>query len=178
MGIDRYFERYYAKGPRRRPVRIEFCEADVLDAFDEWRRAVGIASEERLTAAATTREAESSEGPSRRHESLPAHLDRVIARLTTLRAGADRSLDDAIDAVIRELDSRRTEAKALRGEARRELLDRLRAIDGELWLRPNVSVMRQRLRSLAWKPARSWHPSRTVCRTARSRSRTAPPWRA
>ena len=42
-GIDRYFERYYAKGPRRRPVRIEFCEADVLDVFDEWRRAVGVA---------------------------------------------------------------------------------------------------------------------------------------
>jgi hypothetical protein len=41
-GIDRYFERYYRKGPRRRPVRIEFCEADVLDAFDEWRRAVGV----------------------------------------------------------------------------------------------------------------------------------------
>ena len=102
-GIDRYFERYYAKGPRRRPVRIEFCEADVLDAFDEWRRAVGIASESGslLPARAV---AESSEASSRRHESLPAHLDRVIARLTTLRAGADRSLDDAIDAVIRELD--------------------------------------------------------------------------
>ena len=41
-GIDRYFERDYAKGPRRRPVRIEFCEADVLDVFDEWRRAVGV----------------------------------------------------------------------------------------------------------------------------------------
>ena len=41
-GIDRYFERYYAKGPRRRPVRIEFCEADVLDVFDEWRRSVGV----------------------------------------------------------------------------------------------------------------------------------------
>ena len=41
-GIDRYFERYYRKGPRRRPVRIEFCEADVLDAFDDWRRAVGV----------------------------------------------------------------------------------------------------------------------------------------
>ena len=26
-GIDQYCERYYAKGPRRRPVRIEFCEA-------------------------------------------------------------------------------------------------------------------------------------------------------
>jgi hypothetical protein len=41
-GIDRYFERYYAKGPRRRPVRVEFCEADVMDVFDEWRRALGI----------------------------------------------------------------------------------------------------------------------------------------
>jgi len=38
-GIDRYFERYYAKGPRRRPVKIDFCEADVLDVFDQWRRA-------------------------------------------------------------------------------------------------------------------------------------------
>ena len=41
-GIDRYFERYYRKGPRRRPVKIDFCEADVLDAFDEWRRALGL----------------------------------------------------------------------------------------------------------------------------------------
>ena len=41
-GIDRYCERYYAKGPRRRPVRVEFCEADVLDTFDEWRRATGL----------------------------------------------------------------------------------------------------------------------------------------
>ena len=41
-GIDRYFERYYRKGARRRPVRIDFCDADVLDAFDEWRRALGL----------------------------------------------------------------------------------------------------------------------------------------
>ena len=41
-GIDRYFERYYRKGARRRPVQIVFCEADVLDAFDDWRRAVGL----------------------------------------------------------------------------------------------------------------------------------------
>ncbi len=92
-GIDRYFERYYAKGPRRRPVRIEFCEADVLDAFDEWRRAVGIASEARLTPATASNAESEPEESTRRQESLPAHLDRVIARLTTLRAGADRSLD-------------------------------------------------------------------------------------
>ncbi len=44
-GIDRYFERYYRNGPRRRPVKIDFCEADVLDVFDEWRRATGIVAE-------------------------------------------------------------------------------------------------------------------------------------
>ena len=43
-GIDRYFERYYRKGPRRRPVKIDFCDADVLDVFDEWRRATGVPS--------------------------------------------------------------------------------------------------------------------------------------
>jgi len=42
QGIDTYFVRYYAKGVRRRPVQIDFCEHDVLDAFDAWRRAVGV----------------------------------------------------------------------------------------------------------------------------------------
>jgi len=130
-GIDRYFERYYAKGPRRRPVRIEFCEADVLDAFDEWRRAVGITRDVRLAPAAGA-DPEASEESERRQESLPAHLDRVIARLTTLRAGADRTLDGTLDAVIRELDRRRAELKGLRGAARREFVDRLSAVDGEL----------------------------------------------
>jgi hypothetical protein len=130
-GIDRYFERYYSKGPRRRPVRIEFCEADVLDAFDEWRRAVGIASDARAASASDGGSAP-PDGETRKHESLPAHLDRVIARLTTLRAGPDRSLDDSLDAVIRELDSRRAEAKHLRGEARRTFVERLAAIDAEL----------------------------------------------
>jgi hypothetical protein len=129
-GIDRYFERYYAKGPRRRPVRIEFCEADVLDAFDEWRRAVGIAHETRATSDASSPSQQSDEA-SRKRDSLPAHLDRVITRLTTLRASAG-SLDSAIDAVIRDLDRHRAEARNVRGDARREFLERLSVIDGEL----------------------------------------------
>jgi hypothetical protein len=130
-GIDRYFERYYAKGSRRRPVRIEFCEADVLDAFDEWRRAVGIASEPRV-APAIGGASEPSDEPSRAHESLPAHLDRVIARLTSLRAGSDRSLDDVLDTVIRELDAHKAGARSLRGAARRVFVERLSALDAEL----------------------------------------------
>src|SRR3970282_2162051 len=74
-GIDRYFERYYAKGPRRRPVRVEFCEADVLDFFDEWRRAVGLGS----VGSDGSEGAEGSDpgaaGERGRHGSLPAHLE-------------------------------------------------------------------------------------------------------
>ena len=129
-GIDRYFERYYAKGPRRRPVRVEFCEADVLDVFDEWRRALGITIADASPVADGETQAESQQ--ERRHESLPAHLERVVARLTALRAGADRSLDGTIDEIVSEIDVARAGAKALRGDARQTLLDRLRTLDRAL----------------------------------------------
>jgi hypothetical protein len=127
-GIDRYFERYYAKGPRRRPVQIQFCEADVFDVFDEWRRAVGVPIREGGEDAVH----EDVDPSTRRHGSLPAHLDRVIARLTMVRGGEDRSLDDTVDRLVRELDVVRAGAKALRGDARSAFLERLSVLDGEL----------------------------------------------
>src|SRR4029453_9178311 len=72
-GVDRYFERYYAKGPRRRPVRIEFCEADVLDVFDEWRRALGVSAERQGSGAQNAASGADVSGP---RSSLPAHLER------------------------------------------------------------------------------------------------------
>ena len=117
-GVDRHVDRYYAKGPRRRPVRIGFCEADVLDVFDEWRRAVGVSGGE--------------EEPPRHRESLATHLERVVARLTALRAGASRLLDDTLDATVRELDAQRARAENLRGAGREGLLQRLREMDGRL----------------------------------------------
>ena len=127
-GVDRYFERYYAKGPRRRPVRVEFCEADVLDVFDDWKRAVGVGA-----AAQTDGEpVDEDAAVLRKRGTLPAHLDRVVSRLTALRAGKDRSLDATLDDIVRELDAARAGSKGLRGGAREALLDRLRALDGRL----------------------------------------------
>jgi hypothetical protein len=122
-GIDRYCERYYAKGSRRRPVRVEFCEADILDLFDDWRRAVGVSS-----SIGATEESRS------RRPALTAHIERAIARLLGTRAGGIRSdaLAGQIDAVVRELDLLIAEARHARGEARSRVIDRLAALDLDL----------------------------------------------
>ena len=132
-GIDRCVDRFAAKGHRRRPVRVEFCDADVLDVFDEWRRAVGVA--------AVSPDAGADDGgAARRHASLAAHLDRVVARLTALRASSGANLGDVVDSLVAELDGLRSAAKGLRGEARRHCLDRLQALDARL-----LASMRERL---------------------------------
>src|SRR4051812_2954380 len=126
-GIDRYFERYYRKGPRRRPVKIDFCEADVLDVFDEWRRAVGLPQ----VVGSQESGVESGEAVSRRRQSLPAHLERVVMRLTQARASGlvPVEFDPLIDRAARELDAARA---GVRGDARRALVDRLVRLDAEL----------------------------------------------
>jgi len=121
-GIDQYCERYYAKGHRRRPVRVEFCEADVLELFDDWRRAVGVSGHDG-----------GDEGTGRKPDTLPAHIDRVIARLTALRGGRSPDAFAArLDDTVRELDRLRGSAKQARGEARGAMLDRLAALDAAL----------------------------------------------
>lgn len=126
-GIDRCFERYYRKGPRRRPVHVEFCEADVLDAFDEWRRATGVAAAEAETPAqgATERAA--------RADSLAGHIERVLARLTALRGSQTPApLREALEEAVRALDGLRAEARRARGERREALRQRLQEIDAAL----------------------------------------------
>ena len=132
-GIDRCVDRFAAKGPRRRPVRIEFCDADVLDVFDEWRRAVGV------PAAAPDAEGDEA-AASRRHASLAAHLERVVARLTALRASSGANLGDVVDPLVTEIDAARAGAKGLRGEARKQFLERLQVLDATL-----IGVTRARL---------------------------------
>ena len=131
-GIDRYFERYYRKGPRRRPVKIDFCEADVLEVFDEWRRAVGVVASGE---AADPR-------PATRHASLPTHLERVVRRLTSGRADGSlgAEFDDVIDRVSAELDAARAKSGGLRGEARDALIDRLAMFDAELVQRARAAL--------------------------------------
>ena len=144
-GIDRYFERYYRQGPRRRPVKIDFCEADVLDAFDEWRRATGLTA----VSAGSVRAAPQPHGldgddssaaesqipiPISRQRSLPDHLERVLMRLSSARASGTLGprFEAVIDRVAAELDAARAKAGGVRGEARAALTARLEEIDREM----------------------------------------------
>ena len=119
-GIDRYCQRYYAKGPRRRPVRIEFCEADILDAFDDWRRAVGVPA-----AAGGSADPE----PAPRKTPLAQHLERAIARLAPAGVGRSAAFVTAISDIVRELDLLAPDAKGARGETRARIVGRLSEID-------------------------------------------------
>ncbi len=125
VGVDRYFERYYRKGPRRRPVRIEFCDADVRDAFDDWRRAVGVAR------AAESGGEESGRG---RRTSLASHIERAVDRLTVLRGSTQpgASLAGALDTIVRQLDGMRAMARTARGETRAALALELEMLDRQL----------------------------------------------
>ena len=142
QGMDRYVDRSNAKGMRRRPARVEFCEADVHDAFDAWRRAVGIQRADMDVAGegtdqgadAPVEEAPVEEAPrARARESLSTHLDRVIVRLTSLRAGETPEAWDAVlDEFVRTLDAMHPAARRARGEARERLLADLEALDARL----------------------------------------------
>jgi hypothetical protein len=152
-GIDRYCERYYAKGGRRRPVRIEFCEADILDAFDDWRRAVGVASVEAASQSA-------ADTGARPRAALATHIERALVRLRALSNpyGVSTAFGSQIDRTVRELDAFVAAARAARGESRARILQRLVALDEELLLSAVNEISPQRSADLEKEAAAELAP--------------------
>ena len=128
-GVDRTITRLTAKGPRRRPVRIEFCEADVRDAADQWRRAVGVRGA--AAGAPTESDLSADTAAAARVPSLPKHLERVLVRLSGLAATREwpASLVDALTATIRDVDACLDAARGARRQARTAILDQLVGIE-------------------------------------------------
>jgi len=149
QGIDRYVDRSSARGMRRRPARVEFCEADVMEAFDAWRRAVGIhraaaegasGSDGGGNAAPTDTDGETAPR-SRARESLSTHLDRVIVRLTSLRSGdVAEAWDAALEELVRTLDAMHPAARRAKGATRERLLAELETLDARLMERVRTAV--------------------------------------
>lgn len=120
-GIDRCCERHATRGPRRRPLRIEFCEADVLDLFDDWRRAIGTGADRVGEAAPSSR------------TSLALHIERTVSRLLALRLnGNAQGLATVIAGTVATLDELAATARQARGEARARIIARLGELDAAL----------------------------------------------
>jgi hypothetical protein len=152
QGIDRACTRYDAKGPRRRPLRIEFCEADVLEAFDAWRRAVGVGG--------GAEAAENEPDASPRKPALASHVERAIAKLAHVRGtGAARSPFDAyLEGAIRRLEELASSALRARGDARAELVARLREVDEMLIAAAVAHLEPERARALQAEAAQEIAP--------------------
>ena len=121
--IDRVVERADKRVGRRRPVRIECCDDEVLAAFDRWRRAVSVTQ---------VSPAEATGAPKR--GSLHAHVERVVVQLAAA-LGSDRApaaLKPAIQTALSALDSVLATGAAPRGAAREALIATLAGIDGDL----------------------------------------------
>jgi hypothetical protein len=124
-GIDRCCERHNAKAGRRRPVRIDFCEADIRDAFDDWRRAVGVVG--------TATDVEPG-APAHRKTALASHIDGAISRLRglTAKTGVSSELIARVERVVTELEALAAAAQGARGERRARIVGRLSELDREL----------------------------------------------
>jgi hypothetical protein len=119
-GIDATCERHNAKPGRRRPLRIEFCEADILKAFDDWRRAMGAFDA-------------TEEVPPSRKEPLASHIERTVQRLLAVRtSGSDTAVASAIAKALATLDQLVTNAREARGDARAAIISRLAELDAGL----------------------------------------------
>jgi hypothetical protein len=140
-GIEQKAQRHQL-GASRRPLRIEFCEPDVRELFDAWRRAVGV------TEPAGDRDAHdggrdfspgdvagpegpaSLETPAKRRPASKA-IDKAIDRLGRLagRLELPDEFREAVSHAIERLSAVREGLAHSRGAAREPWLEQLGSID-------------------------------------------------
>ena len=128
--VSRKAERHRA-GRSTRPLRIEFCTADVREVYTAWRRAVGIrntdgAIEEEAAAAAPAGD--------KRRASVGRHLQRAIDRLSQSASRLDLApaIRDALDAVLQEVAAISERSRGARGPARGSIASELAALDARM----------------------------------------------
>lgn len=160
--IDQTYTRYYASGSKRRPVRIEYCEPDVIDVFEEWSRAVGIGvthsnDHELRTSVAVSLSA--------RRRSLAAHLDEVTARLVEwvnapVSFPGGRELEQRMVQMVTAVQAHRATVKGLRGAARARVIEQLQLLDGELLCGARAAADQVLLQDLRAEATASLEPFR------------------
>jgi hypothetical protein len=143
--IDQKAERHRqgVAGGSGRPLRIEFCEGDVRELFETWKRAVGISAPVHpATDAAAQISTGAAEQPSSRRPSLSRHLERVSERLSRLLGRQDlpEPFLDRVNQIISAVAAARERARTARGAVRDEIVTTLRPLDAELVVAARLAV--------------------------------------
>jgi hypothetical protein len=151
-GIDSAAERSARRTTtRRRPLRIEFCEADVLEGFDRWRRAVGM-----------TAPSSAAESPAAARGTLAAHIDRVAVHLTNhlLNGTPGHAVRAAVETVLAQVSTLGATARSARGAARDALITALAELDRELLASAEADLGPDRLATCVTEAERELEPFR------------------
>jgi hypothetical protein len=167
--IDVCSERRESRREALRPLRIEFCEAEVRDQFQRWRRAVGpyIKTQDQRLKTEEDEEEEEEEAPART-VALAGHLSRAGERLARAAARLDRSdaFRGRLDAIVGEVAAIQTESKGARGERREAFAARLAGLDAELMAAAREeaaqSALAEELRAAAAEELAPWRARMTA----------------
>ena len=164
--IERRHLRYCADGARRRPLRIEFCEGDVLELFDQWRRAVGITQTMKERSVGVSSAPESEIDRPNPRTTLVAHLDEIIARLELwseppTKVSDDSELSRRVSKIVESVNLFRKSAKGLRGRAREEMIAKLKLFNEELLMSIRASADEILTRKLESEARASLEPFRS-----------------
>lgn len=124
--IDVCSERRESRREAMRPLRIEFCEAEVREQFSRWRRAVG-------PYVGDAREPDDQPSPESSRP-LAGHLTRASEKLARAAARLDRSdsFRTALDGIVGDVSDIQGASKGVRGEKREAFLARLKELDAML----------------------------------------------
>lgn len=143
--IDQKAERHGkgTAGRSGRPLRIEFCESDVRELFEDWKRAVGITNLPNLPNPTNlTNPPQDAIVPGSRRQSLSKHLDRVSERLSRLLGRQDLpdSFLDQVNVAISAIADARDQARTARGAVRDQILVSIRPLDAQLIAAARVAI--------------------------------------
>jgi hypothetical protein len=142
-GIDLKAERHRA-GRAKRPLRIEFCEADVREVYRHWSRAIGLPAPDgrngdetgggQPDGAGDAADIGADDRDRRSKRSLTRDLDRAVDRLAQAigRHDIPDALRPSLDGWLQALVDLRDAARKARGAAREELERRVVALDAEM----------------------------------------------
>jgi len=160
-GIEQKAERHKA-GAARRPLRIEFCEADVREVYEAWRRAIGVGATSVHDGGEAPDAPQADRGSGSARRVTTRDLDRAIDRLmsTAGRLELPDLLRDEVHRVLEQVLIIRDAVKGSRGAAREGHLSALPDLDRSIMAAAHQAITPDALTPIRQDAERDLEPFR------------------